>query len=60
MDAKDWQAIILHIDMQPDWATLKIDWKQENKVENVTRLTAGGQQHLLSYLREKIGSAFPY
>lgn len=60
LDQSKWQAIITHIDMEPDWATLKIDWKQENKVENVIRLTAGGQAHFLEYMRGKIGSAFPY
>lgn len=60
LTASEWQVMITDIDMNPDWATLKHDWKVQNKVENVIRLTAGGQQHFLNYLREKIGKAFPY
>ena len=55
-----WKSIIMAIDMNPDWATLKHDWKQENRVENVIRLTDGGKAKFLEYLREKIGPTFPY
>lgn len=55
-----WKSIIMDIDMNPDWATLKLDWKTENKVDNVMKLTAGGQAHFLGYMREKIGEAFQY
>ena len=55
-----WKSIIMDIDMNPDWHTLKIDWKNENKVDNVMKLTSGGQAHFLAYLREKIGPTFTY
>lgn len=56
----DWKVIITAIDMDPDWHALKMDWKAENKVDNVSKLTSGGREHCLKYLRQKIGAAFPY
>lgn len=55
-----WKSIIMDIDMNPDWATLKLDWKIENKVDNVMKLTDGGQAHFLAYMRQHIGEAFQY
>ena len=60
IDASTWQEIITYVDMNPDLTMLKHDWKVETKVENVIRLTAGGQQHFLAYMREKAGAGFPY
>jgi hypothetical protein len=57
---EQWKNIIAHIDMNADWATLKYDWKNENKVDNVMRLTDGGRDHFLAYMQEKIGAAFLY
>ena len=60
VDASKWQEIITYVDMNPDLTMLKHDWKTETKVENVVRLTPGGQQHFINYMREKAGAAFPY
>jgi hypothetical protein len=52
--------MVTAIDMNPDLATLKHDWKQEHRVDNVIKLKVEGQQHFLKYMREKAGAAFPY
>jgi hypothetical protein len=58
--ASQWQEIITYIDTHPDLATLKHDWKVETKVDNVIRLTVGGQQAFLAFMRERVGAEFPY
>ena len=60
IDAAQWTEVITFIDGDMDLGTLKHDWNTENKVDNVVRLTEGGKQKFLEYMREKAGAAFPY
>lgn len=60
LTASEWSALITHIDSQPDWETLKHDWKVENKIDNVIKLNAAGKEKFLSYMRDKAGAAFKY
>ncbi len=55
-----WAEVIRFIDDNLDLGTLKHDWKQEHKVDNVIRLTEQGKQKFLADMREKAGAAFPY
>ena len=54
-----WSALIQYIDTNPDLACLKEDWKADRQVDNVLRLTGGGQQALLAFFREHV-KEFPY
>lgn len=58
--ASQWQEVITFVDSDMDLHTLKEDWKAENKCGQVIRLTKGGQQHFLEYMRGKAGDRFPY
>jgi hypothetical protein len=58
--ASQWAEVVAYVDADMDLHTLKEDWKTENKCAQVIRLTARGQQHLIHYLREQAGAAFPY
>ncbi len=57
--ASRWAEIAVLIDSNPDLVMLRQDWKAEHKVENTMKLTAGGQQSLLKYMRERV-QAFPF
>lgn len=54
-----WSELIQYIDTNPDLACLKEDWKADRKVDNVLRMTVGGQQNLLGFFRDTV-KEFPY
>jgi hypothetical protein len=60
ISAAQWSDVIQFIDGSLDLGTLKHDWKTENKVDNVVRLTEGGKQKFLEFMRTRAGAAFPY
>lgn len=58
--ASVWAKVIAYIDGNLDLGTLKHDWKIEHKVDNVIRLTEGGKQKFLEFMRAQAGAGFPY
>ena len=55
-----WSDIVAYIDSHADLVALKQDWKTKHSVDNVQKLTAGGQQSFLQFMREAVGPSFPY
>jgi len=58
--ASQWAEVVTFIDGNLDLGTLKQDWKAEHKVDNVIRLTEGGKQKFLEFMRAQAGAGFPY
>lgn len=46
-----WADTLSVIDENPDLAQLRIQWKTDNKVSNISRLNQAGQQNLLAFIR---------